>query len=87
MEFEPIWMVQTSSVEKVIDKHHLQQFLRDIESKGGEGVVVRDPKVLYIDKRSSKALKVKTFLDKECKIVAYNEGRGRYQGVLGSLTC
>jgi DNA ligase-1 len=72
---------------KVIDKHHLQQFLRDIESKGGEGVVVRDPKALYIDKRSSKALKVKTFLDRECKIIAYNEGHGKFEGLLGSVTC
>ena len=69
------------------DKNHLQQFLMDIESKGGEGVVVRDPKALYIAKRTSKALKVKTFLDKECKITAYNGGHGKYSGILGSVTC
>ena len=43
------------------DKNHLQQFLIDIEAKKGEGVVVRDPKASYINKRTNKALKVKTF--------------------------
>jgi len=69
------------------DKNHLQQFLIDIEAKKGEGVVVRDPKALYINKRTNKALKVKTFLDKECKITAYNGGHGKFKGLLGSVTC
>jgi len=69
------------------DKNHLQQFLMDIDSKGGEGVVVRDPKALYIAKRTNKALKVKTFLDKECRIIAHNGGHGKFEGLMGSITC
>jgi DNA ligase-1 len=69
------------------DKNHLQQFLMDIESKNGEGVVVRDPTALYIAKRTTKALKVKTFLDKECRIIAHNRGRGKFSKILGSVTC
>jgi len=69
------------------DKNHLQQFLMDIDSKGGEGVVVRDPQALYIAKRTNKALKVKTFLDKECRIIAHNGGHGKFKGLLGSVTC
>ena len=67
--------------------HHLQQFLTIIEQKGGEGVVIRDPMAPYINKRTNKALKVKTFLDKECKILSYNQGKGKFQGMLGSITC
>ncbi len=69
------------------DKSHLEEFLTDIEENGGEGVVVRDPKAPYIDKRTNKALKVKTFLDKECRILAHNIGNGKYRGILGSVTC
>jgi len=69
------------------DKKHLKQFLIEIESKRGEGIVVRDQKALYIDKRTNKALKVKTFLDKECRIIAHNGGRGKFKGILGSVTC
>ncbi len=45
------------------------------------------PKALYIGKRTNKALKVKTFLDKECRIIAYNQGHGKYQNLRGSVTC
>ncbi len=69
------------------DKKELEHFLTKIEKKGGEGVVVRDPKALYIAKRTNKALKVKTFLDKECRIIAYNKGHGKYQNLMGSVTC
>ena len=43
------------------NKEAMKLFLKDVESKGGEGLVVRDPNAPYINKRTSKALKVKTF--------------------------
>ena len=69
------------------NKKHLQQFLKQIEHKKGEGVVVRDPNAPYIAKRTSKALKVKSFLDKECTIIAYNRGHGKLKDMMGSVTC
>ncbi len=72
---------------KVTDKNHLYAYLKAIEAKGGEGVVVRDPNAPYIARRTHKALKVKTFHDAECEIVGYNNGKGKYRGVLGSFTC
>jgi len=69
------------------NKSALKKFLVSIEKKGGEGVVVRDPKAPYIAKRTSKALKVKSFLDRECTIVAYNKGHGKYKGLMGSIQC
>ncbi len=69
------------------NKKHLQTFLKEIEYKRGEGVVVRDPNTPYIAKRTSKALKVKSFLDKECKIIGYNRGHGKLKDMMGSLIC
>jgi len=69
------------------NKKHLQTFLKSVEKKGGEGVVVRDPKAPYIAKRTSKALKVKSFFDTECKVVGYTKGKGKYKGKIGSLVC
>lgn len=71
----------------VKDKAHLKEFLEEVESKGAEGVVVRDPKALYINKRTSKALKVKTFIDSECEVVGYTKGKGKSKGELGALVC
>ena len=72
---------------KVKNKKQLLNFLHQIEKKGGEGVVVRDPNTSYIAKRTSKALKVKSFLDTECKIVGYTKGKGKYKNMIGSLLC
>ncbi len=72
---------------KIHDKNHLKAFLKEIEQKGGEGVVVRDPSAPYIDKRTSKALKVKTFQDAECEIIGYTKGKGKYRGLVGAIKC
>ena len=72
---------------KVKDKKALEVFLKSVEKKGGEGVVVRDPYAPYIAKRTNKALKVKSFLDTECRVLAYKEGKGKYKGLMGSLKC
>jgi DNA ligase-1 len=72
---------------KVKDKTHLMKFLKEVESKNGEGVVVRDPKAPYIHKRTSKILKVKTFKDDECEVLGYSAGKGKYKGKVGSLVC
>jgi len=69
------------------NKKELEEFLSCIESKGGEGVVVRDPNAPYINKRTFKALKVKHFLDDECEIVGYTHGKGKYKTKVGALIC
>jgi len=69
------------------DKEHLKTFLQEIEKKGGEGVVVRNPNALYINKRTTQALKVKSFDDTECIVIGYKQGKGKYSGKVGSLIC
>ena len=71
----------------VISKENMMKFLHNIEKKGGEGVVVRNPKAPYIAARTSQALKVKSFLDDECRVIGYTKGKGRYEGKLGALKC
>ncbi|MEA3553066.1 MAG: DNA ligase [Campylobacterota bacterium] len=68
-------------------KNHLNNFLKEVESKDGEGVVVRDPNALYINKRTSKALKIKTFKDTECKVIGYTDGKGKFKGLVGAIIC
>ena len=82
-----------NSVIKIIpqktiqNKQELNTFLDEIVAKGAEGVVVRDSNSSYINKRTSKALKVKFFLDPECEVVGYTKGKGKYEGIVGSLAC
>lgn len=72
---------------KCKEKKHLKNFLKEVESKGGEGVVIRNPNSLYIAQRTSQALKVKSFKDAECQVVGYKKGKGKYAEILGSLVC
>ena len=72
---------------KVKNKKHLDLFLKSVEKKGGEGVVVRDGSLGYYTGRNNKALKVKSYIDEECEVVGYNRGRGKYENMLGSLDC
>lgn len=71
----------------VKDKAHLYEFLAEVESKQGEGVVVRNPNAPYERKRSTQILKVKTAHDEECTVISHHKGKGQFENVMGSLTC
>ena len=72
---------------KIRDKNHLKVFLKEIEAKYGEGVVVRNPNTSYINHRSSQALKVKSFKDSECEVIGYKDGKGKFEDLVGSIRC
>ncbi|KAI9335718.1 hypothetical protein BDR26DRAFT_912093 [Obelidium mucronatum] len=66
--------------EKCKNADHILTALKQVESKGGEGLMLREPKSLYIGKRSTTLLKVKSFYDAEAIVVGT-------QTVTGSLKC
>lgn len=68
------------------ERSDLDRIFREVESKGGEGVVVRDPKPEYHTGRSASILKVKQAHDMEAKVIAVNPGKGKYADAMGSLT-
>jgi len=68
-------------------KEHLQVWMQQLVSEGAEGVVVRNPTVLYQTGRSSDALKVKPYQDAECAVVGYKPGKGKLKGLTGALRC
>ena len=72
---------------KIEDKKHLNKFLKSIEEKGGEGVVVRDARLSYYTGRKNNALKVKSYIDDECEVTGYTAGKGKYKGMTGALLC
>lgn len=68
------------------DRDHLHKYLHNIEKLGGEGVVIKDPKLSYFTGRSAKILKVKSFEDMEGEVIDINPGKGKFQNLMGSLT-
>lgn len=68
------------------DKSDLDRFFLEVQSRGGEGVIVKDPNMPYHTGRSAHVLKVKKARDMEGLIIGINKGKGKYKNAMGSLT-
>jgi len=66
---------------------HVREELRAVESKGGEGLMLRRPGSAYEPRRSRALLKVKSFRDEEAEVVGHEPGKGKHAGRLGALLC
>lgn len=64
---------------------HIQGFLRDVVSKNGEGIMLRDAESFYEYKRSKTLVKYKEFLDDDATVIAVEKGRGKYLGKIGAF--
>jgi DNA ligase 1 len=64
---------------------HLKEELARVESLGGEGLMLRQPKSKYTAGRSATLLKVKSFKDDEAIVIAHQAGAGKHKGRLGAL--
>ncbi|PPQ74948.1 hypothetical protein CVT24_010179 [Panaeolus cyanescens] len=69
------------------DRQHVLDRLKEIESLGGEGVMLRKPASVYEGKRSGSLLKIKTFYDAEAIVIGHAPGKGRNKGITGALKC
>ena len=67
---------------------YLDEWLDKITSKGGEGLILRDPNSYYTPgKRSDGLLKYKKTQTMDLRITGWNEGSGKYEGAIGSFIC
>lgn len=71
---------------------HLQGFLSDVVTGGGEGIMLRNPASYYLqdaraDGRSKHLLKVKIFKNNKARVIGYQLGAGKYTGMVGALCC
>jgi ATP-dependent DNA ligase len=68
---------------------NIEDELKKVEEKGGEGLVLRKPKSAYEFKRSQGMLKVKSWSYKEAVVYGYEAGKegvsGKMLGMVGSL--
>lgn len=71
----------------VNSRKELDIMLKSVVDSGGEGLVIRKNAAPYEPFRTKNAMKLKLYEDSECKIIAHNEGKGKFKGKLGSITC
>ncbi len=70
----------------------LDAMLSYITHQGGEGLIIRDPDAPYYHSagsgdRKPYLLKYKQLKTADLRIVGWNEGKGKYQGMIGSFIC
>lgn len=65
----------------------LEKTLEFIVQNGGEGLMLRKPRSVYVGSRSPTLLKYKRRLDAEAVVVAYEPGEGGCAGLMGALWC
>ncbi len=83
----PVAHLKVLKQTPVKNKQQLEDFLTEIIRQKGEGVVVRNPDTLYATGRLASALKVKRYFDTECTVLKILPGKGKYQGMMGSVLC
>lgn len=66
---------------------HLRQIFNLVVKEGAEGLMLQRPRSLYEFRRSSNLLKMKAWNEAEATVVSYQEGSGKYVGMLGALVC
>ncbi len=72
---------------KIKSKEELKNFLKSVESKGGEGVVIRNALLPYYTGRDKNSLKMKNYMDAECEVMGFTQGKGKYKNLFGALLC
>jgi DNA ligase-1 len=69
----------------VLSAEELSNRLKTIVEQGGEGLMLHRKNALYLAGRSDDILKLKPRWDAEARVIAHIPGKGKYQGMLGSL--
>jgi ATP-dependent DNA ligase len=79
-----IWLVASETVNTIDDANVI---FNDYLSKGLEGIILKDGSGVWEDKRTKSQIKFKGELECDLKIVAVEQGTGKYQGMLGAIVC
>jgi ATP-dependent DNA ligase len=76
---------------KIVESHdvnsieEVQALYKDYLDTGQEGGILKDKRGIWEDKRSKSQIKFKAELDCDLVCVGWNEGKGKYTGLLGAL--
>jgi DNA ligase-1 len=70
---------------KVESNKALQQLLDETVKMKGEGLMLHHQDALYQIKRNQDLMKLKKFEDAEATVIAHFPGKGKYEGMLGSI--
>lgn len=88
-------LMDTHQPEKVrlVDSWEVQNYeeaktlFEGLLAEGQEGIILKDKRGIWENKRAKHQIKFKGELECDLKIVAIEEGTGKYAGMLGAIVC
>jgi len=83
-KFSKIHLVETRFVNSI---EEASETFRDYLSNGFEGIILKDEKGIWENKRAKHQVKFKEVLECDLKIVDIQEGTGKYENMLGAIIC
>lgn len=79
-----ISLVKSKLISTVLEA---EEFYAEMLAAGEEGAMLKLVDSVWEDDRSNNVLKLKSFVDLEAKVIDWEEGAGKYKGMLGALRC
>lgn len=79
------YYLQSVEQFRVPDEEALMRRLDKVIATGGEGLMLHHQEAVYRSGRSGDLLKLKRFDDAEAVVLGYKPGKGKFQGMVGSL--
>jgi len=70
---------------KITSTEALEDKLTDIINNGGEGLMLHHQDAYYTKGRNAHLMKLKRYRDAEARVIEHIVGKGKYQGMLGSI--
>ncbi len=69
------------------DTSKITEILEEEVANGEEGIMINDYNASYEFKRTNSLLKVKKFESCDLRVIGFEEGSGKYSGMLGAFIC
>jgi ATP-dependent DNA ligase len=85
--FQPIQLIRCIDSIPVDDIDQVNMLFKQALDNGEEGIILKNGDSPWEDKRSKYQVKMKAELEADLLVTEWNEGSGRIEGLMGSVTC
>lgn len=88
-----IFLEEVDRPETLVESHtaystqEIQTLFKEYLNKGSEGIMIKSVYNTWSPKRVGDIMKLKAELTADLEVIAYTEGTGKYEGMLGALVC
>jgi DNA ligase-1 len=87
IEKAPDWIGKVDGRECETSQEIIDHFKEVRKIFNEEGLIIKDKKMIWKDGTSKQSIKLKICFDVDLRIVDWKEGKGKFEGLIGSIKC